>query len=207
MKFRIMSLITLLAFMLSVSAIAYPGAKAAGKNGMRPGQGRVVKELGLSDAQSQQIRDIVKRYRTDVREVAKSTATKADKKARIDTLRSAAATTIDGVLTPEQREKVKQKGLINRFLSPQKRVSRGIRQAIVKLNLTEDQKTRIKGVFETSKVAAQGIKANTALTPEQKKANLIELRKQTHQNVLSILTPEQQQKLKEMKGKKRQPTR
>ena len=208
MKLRIISLIAMLMFALSLAAFAYPGAKAAGKNGNRPEQGRICKALGLTDAQSQQIRDIVKKYHTDVKEVAKSSTTKEEKKASITSLRTAATGSIEGVLTSEQLEKAKKTGLIERILSPRKmKQGAGMMKAFVKLDLTEDQKARIKSVFETSKQTAQGIKNDSSLNDEQKKAKLVELRKQTHENVMSILTPEQQEKLKEMKNKKQQRTK
>ena len=203
MKLRIISLIAMLIFALSVTVFAYPGAQAT-QNGKRPMQGKVLKELGLTDAQNQQIRETVKKYYADVKEIAKSDATKENKKARIDALKTAATTSIEGVLTPEQLTKAKQTGIIERILSPKKMKHAGMMKAFAKLDLTEDQKARIKTVHEASRQTSQGIRNDSTLTDEQKKLKLVELRKQTHESVMSILTPEQQQKLKEMKNKRQQ---
>lgn len=217
MKLRIMSFITLLVLVLSVSALALPAKKGAGKDANRPDQaraekksnqpeqGQALRELGLTDAQTQQIRSIVEKYRASVREVKESNASQEDKKARIATLRSKAEVAIEGVLTPEQREKVKQKRLMNRLLNPTNQMNEGTMRAFEQLNLTEDQKARIKTLQDALKVKVQEIRANTSLTDAQKNTQIAELRKQTRENILNILTPEQKQKLQEMRNKKPQP--
>jgi protein CpxP len=71
------------------------------------------------------------------------------------------------------------------------------------LNLTPDQKEAIKSIRENEKQQAQAIKNDTSLTPEQKKAKFKELRKSSHEQMMAKLTPEQQQKFKEMRKERR----
>ncbi len=70
------------------------------------------------------------------------------------------------------------------------------------LNLTDDQVSKLKTQHETFKAGAKAIKENTSLTDEQKKANLIELRKRSQEDEKTILTAEQLQKKEEMKNKR-----
>ena len=64
------------------------------------------------------------------------------------------------------------------------------------LNLSPDQQAALKGIRENEKQQAQAIKNDSSLTPEQKKAKFKELRQSSHQEMMSKLTPDQQQKFK-----------
>lgn len=74
----------------------------------------------------------------------------------------------------------------------------GAKQCAVQLNLTQDQQTRIKAIFEKSRQEARQVKASN-LTPEQKKARLMEIRKGAKNSVNSILTAEQREKAAQMR--------
>lgn len=65
------------------------------------------------------------------------------------------------------------------------------------LNLTDDQKAQIKEIHEKAKTQAETVKADTTLSAEQKKEKLKELHKDTHEQVMKLLTPEQRKQLKE----------
>jgi len=67
------------------------------------------------------------------------------------------------------------------------------------LNLTDQQKADLKGIRDNERQQAQAIKNDTSLTAEQKKAKFKELRKSSHEQMMAKLTPEQQQKFKEMR--------
>ena len=71
------------------------------------------------------------------------------------------------------------------------------------LNLTPDQQTAIQSIHENFRQQAQTIKNDSSLTPDQKKAKFKELRKSTHEQMMAKLTPDQQQKLKEMRKEHR----
>lgn len=217
MKLRIMSLLTLLVFVLSISVLAVSSKKAtvknvnqpkqvrADKNINRQNQAKVIKELGLTDAQQKKIREIAEKYRADVRKIAQSTATQEEKKTNIASLRNTAAAAVEAVLTPQQREQAKQNRLINRLLNPMNQMNAGAIRTFAQIDLTEAQKTRIKSVQDAMRVKLQAIKSNTSLTDAQKKARIAEVRKQTNQEIMNILTPVQKQKLQELKTKKQQP--
>lgn len=71
-----------------------------------------------------------------------------------------------------------------------------------KLGLTEDQKGKIKEVFAKNAEKTKAIRTDTALAKEDKRAKLIEIRKGELEEVRGILTPEQQDKWKEMRAKR-----
>ena len=71
------------------------------------------------------------------------------------------------------------------------------------LNLTPEQKADLKSIRDNEKQQAQAIKSDSSLTPDQKKAKFKELRKSSHEQMMAKLTPEQQQKFKEMRKEHR----
>ncbi len=62
------------------------------------------------------------------------------------------------------------------------------------LNLTDDQKAKIKSIWQNAREQAQKIRNDNSLKPEEKRARLRELRRNTRQEVSSVLTPEQRTK-------------
>jgi periplasmic protein CpxP/Spy len=68
-----------------------------------------------------------------------------------------------------------------------------------KLNLTEDQKTKLKPIFQDQEQQLKAVRDDSSLTPEQKAARKKAIHEATHDQINAVLTPEQQQKFKEMK--------
>src|SRR5437660_12038453 len=64
------------------------------------------------------------------------------------------------------------------------------------LNLSPDQQAALKSIRENEKQQAQAIKSDSSLTPEQKKTKFKELRQSSHEEMMSKLKPDQQQKFK-----------
>jgi Spy/CpxP family protein refolding chaperone len=69
-----------------------------------------------------------------------------------------------------------------------------------KLNLNEDQKEQLKAVREDFHKQLKDLKANTALTQEQKKDRMKELAQQQREKMQAILTPEQRQQAQKMRS-------
>jgi Spy/CpxP family protein refolding chaperone len=76
-----------------------------------------------------------------------------------------------------------------------------VRQGMAALNLTEEQKARIKEIREITKTQVETAQNDTSLSQEAKQAKLKEIRRSSEEQIRAVLTPEQQQKLKEMNGK------
>ena len=68
-----------------------------------------------------------------------------------------------------------------------------------KLNLTEDQKAKLKPILEDQAEQLKSIRNDTSLTPEQKIAKKKAIHETTHDQINAVLTPDQQAKFKEMK--------
>lgn len=67
-----------------------------------------------------------------------------------------------------------------------------------KLNLTDDQKAKIKPILENQSQQMKAIHEDSSLSEDQKKAKMKALHESMHSQMKDILTPEQQAKLKEM---------
>jgi Spy/CpxP family protein refolding chaperone len=64
------------------------------------------------------------------------------------------------------------------------------------LNLTSDQKSQLRELYEQNKQQRDAIKNDSSLTPDQKKQKMKDLHKSQSEKMNSILTPEQQAKRK-----------
>lgn len=71
------------------------------------------------------------------------------------------------------------------------------------LNLTDQQKTQMQSLMQSQRQQAQAIRQDTALTAEQKKDKLQQLRQSNHQQMMSLLTPDQQQKLQQLRSERK----
>ena len=60
------------------------------------------------------------------------------------------------------------------------------------LNLTPDQKDKIKSIREDAKKQKQDIEKDKTLTPDQQAKQIKDITKQTRAQVFAVLTPEQQ---------------
>jgi len=68
--------------------------------------------------------------------------------------------------------------------------------AVESLNLTDDQKAKVKEIFADAKTKHQAVAADTSLNEDQKKAKMKELHEATMTKLNEVLTPEQQTELK-----------
>lgn len=71
-----------------------------------------------------------------------------------------------------------------------------LQSAVESLNLTDDQKPKVKDIFADAKAKRQGIWNDSSLTDDQKKAKMKELRTGTMAKLNEVLTPDQQTALK-----------
>jgi Spy/CpxP family protein refolding chaperone len=72
----------------------------------------------------------------------------------------------------------------------------GLQAAVESLNLTDDQKAKVKDIFADAKTKKQALSNDTSLSEEQKKAKMKELHSATMTRLNEVLTPEQQTELK-----------
>jgi len=82
----------------------------------------------------------------------------------------------------------------------------GLQAAVESLNLTDDQKAKVKDIFADAKTKRQAVSNDASLSDEQKKAKMKELHSATMAKLNEVLTPEQQTELKsKMEGAKAKP--
>ena len=90
-----------------------------------------------------------------------------------------------GIADPETKAKVQAK----------------LQELATELNLTDDQKNQIKPVLQGEFQQLKGVSDDASLSPDQKKAKATEIHEGAKSQINSILTPEQQKKLAEMREK------
>jgi Spy/CpxP family protein refolding chaperone len=71
-----------------------------------------------------------------------------------------------------------------------------LQAAAESLNLTDDQKAKVKDIFADAKTKREAVFADTSLGEDQKKAKMNELHEGTLAKLNEVLTPEQQTELK-----------
>lgn len=69
-----------------------------------------------------------------------------------------------------------------------------------KLNLTDEQKTKLQPIFQDEFQQMKAVREDTSLSREQKRGKMKQIHETFHPQVLAVLTPDQQQKLEQMRA-------
>ena len=80
--------------------------------------------------------------------------------------------------------------------SKEGRMQGGLQAAVESLNLTDDQKAKVKDIFADAKAKRETVSNDTSLSDDQKKAKMKELHAGTLAKLNEVLTPDQQAELK-----------
>ncbi|CAN5263657.1 hypothetical protein BH09BAC2_BH09BAC2_01020 [soil metagenome] len=195
MKKIIGSVLALTLFAFSVNAQSNNQQQNQGQSGYHKGHGKMdggMGDLNLSDAQKQQIKAINEDFKNKMKAL-KNNNSGADNSSQRLALIQERKSKISAVLTAEQRVKFEQKG------------DRGFMEdhgncggKMEELNLTEDQKARIKASNESFKPRMETIRNNQSLTEQQKGEQLQALQAERQMTIRSILTAEQAAKFDQM---------
>jgi len=185
--------IAALALLASVAGAANVAARG-------PARGITLKRfasvLSLTQEQTTEVRGILTTLRQDAKGVIASGKTRDEKRTELLKLREQARTSVNSVLTIDQKEKADEKNLVGRLLMPRK-AGAAIRQALAGLNLSADQKTQIRGIIKDAGARARAIRQDTSLTGQDKMAKLRENRRGAIQSISSGLTPDQRAKFRQ----------
>jgi Spy/CpxP family protein refolding chaperone len=65
------------------------------------------------------------------------------------------------------------------------------------LNLTDDQKAQIKQIHEGMRSKVEAVNNDSSLSADQKQAKIQDLRRDTHEQVKKVLTPDQRKQFEE----------
>ena len=148
-------------------------------------------KMQLSAEQKQQLRSL----RTSMRDQAAiirhdQTLTAEQKAAKLKELRASTREQMKSVLTPAQQQAFAAR-----------RTARKTNFA-AKVGLTTDQQAKLKSLFQSTHQQRQAVLNNTALTNEQKQAQLSQIRQTSQTQLATILTPEQMAKFHQMRRKR-----
>ena len=170
----------------------------------RPGQharggARMFQGLNLSEEQRARVQTILQGERTQIQALRSNTAlTDEHKKQQVRELRKNNHQQLLAVLTPEQQAKMKQ--FRNQRMGRHAAFNAGRRfQA---LNLSEQQKSQLQPVFQSTRQQMQALRSDTSLTPEQRREKMQQIRQNQMAQMKSILTPEQQQQMQQRRGRR-----
>ena len=205
MKLRITTTIALAVILCSVAASAQFGQQSPRNAGPDMDNRRISDRLGLSDEQTTEIRAIVKQFRADVKEVVKSEPARQEKKEHVQELKENARQDLMAVLTPDQAERVEGTRWLDRLLSLSHHKGMRLAQALRRLDLSEDQKARIKNILHQSRQEIRQIKQDESLDRQAAKTAIMEVRKQTLGDIKSVLTVDQLRKLERVLQNRNRP--
>lgn len=163
------------------------------------GPAQLFQQLDLTADQRAKVQSILQSERSQVQAVRSNTSlTEEQKKQQIHELRKSDHQQLLSVLTPEQQAKLKQLHSEHKGRGQAFKAGRGLQA----LNLTEQQKEQLKPVFQSTRQQMQALRTDTTLTAEQKREKMKEIRQNQMAQMKSILTPEQQQQLQQMRGQR-----
>jgi hypothetical protein len=126
----------------------------------------------------------------------------ATKRTRLQQLHDETKARVDALLNADQREK-----LGHWRETAEKRARQAFAQVGDKLNLSEEQRTKIKPIVEDGFAQARALKDDMNLTVAQKFARLGQIRKETRSRVDGVLTREQRTQLDQISAEMRSEVR
>lgn len=201
-------LTTALAIVLFIGA-----SQAQDKPRHERGGGKFATELNLTAEQKAKFQSIREAQKKEMESLKQNGGVSKEQRKAIHEKYKAQ---YDAILTPAQKEEMarkkeewKAKGKEGQGKGFGKKGSAGGRgdfgqQAAFfkkELNLTTDQETRLKGIFQEFQAKSKDIRSNNSLSKEQKRSQTQSLAKQYMDQGKAVLNAEQLQKLEEMKGK------
>jgi hypothetical protein len=188
----------LFALVLIVSVSQAQDRKERKHHGKRHHKEMLSKELNFSDEQKKQLNNIKADFKKQMSELKKNdNITVKEYRNRKETIRKENFQKRQALLTPEQKskmEKMKEENLVKAKERDQKKLE-GMK---TKLNLTDDQMSKLKASHEAFGSKAKEIRNNQSLTSDQKKEQFKALAEQRKEESKSIFTSEQLEKMKQM---------
>lgn len=169
------------------------------KDGIHKHHEGMMKDLNLTDAQKQQAKDLSIDYKKQITDLKNSNLSADDYKAKRQSIEKERKAKFESILTSEQQDKMVQ-AKKNRSEKMKMMSQKRMDKMKTDLNLTDEQVSKIKEQRESSMSQAKAIKENASLTEDQKKEQLMNLRKSGKEGTNSILTADQLRKKEEMKN-------
>ncbi len=169
-----------------------PAKPAAAERGdvLRERLQQLTKDLKLSDEQRDQVQTIVRDRIEKLRELRQDTAlSQAEKMDKFKALREELTAEVKKVLTPEQVEKWKEKP--GQLLTPAQSPLDQLQEALKQLNLTEEQKEKLKPVYQEQLEKLRSLRQDASLSLPEKLQKLKDMRQAIAPQVKKVLEPAQ----------------
>lgn len=203
------ALVMVVVALMSVSVHAEGDKGGEGKEGRRgpggSGPGGMIEklqkaagDLNLSADQKTKLEAAIQSAKDDAKKIMEEGKASGDRKATMEAMREVMQELheqVGAILTAEQKEKLRSAmggrpgmmggAMLERF-----------KHALSQLNLSEEQKEKIKEIFAASHEQIEALKKDGEGEKGEKLKAIFE---ETREQVLAVLTPEQQAKLKEMR--------
>ena len=176
------------------AAQAQDTTKNRGHKGHKSHRSVMASRLNLTDDQKARLKSITEARKAEMETVDKTALTGDQRRAKMKEIQEKYHEQIKSVLTPEQQKQMKS----YKFKAKDRKAAdnRGNgKEQLESLNLSPDQKDRMAKMRENYKAQFQAIKDNNSLTEEQRKEQMKALKLKQHQEMKSILTKEQAQKM------------
>ena len=192
---------------LAIVAIATTTSLEAQRNGSpkarKSGSMAVHKigtKLNLSDNQKTQIKTINTNFKTQAQTIKSNDAlTQGDAKKQLNALQEQRKTSVQNVLTTEQKNTLEQAKQEHKKDRTEKQENR-FEKMKTKLNLSDEQVTKFKAQQQATKQKVEEIKNNTALIKQEQQQQIRALLQNQKSQVKELLTPEQLELMKKRKG-------
>ena len=160
--------------------------------------GDLAKKLNFSDQQKQQLKDINTKYRQQLADLKKNEdITVREQKTRLAAIRKEHHEQMQALLTPDQKAQVEKMKAEHKELAKVNAKARAEKMKI-KLGLSDDQAKQLKDMHAGTAAKMKQIREDQSLSPDQKKEQIKSLVKEQHEQLKSVLTPDQLKQLNEM---------
>lgn len=165
----------------------------------------MTQKLNLTDEQKTELKSVNEDYKQQMTELKKNEdITVREWKSKMATIRKDHHEKVEKLLTPEQKASLKKMRQEHKN-DMKKHGEQRLEKMKKELGLTDDQVSALKKNHEDMAQKFKAVHDDKSLTDEQKKVQLKEYKKQQHDSLKSILTPEQLQKLEQHKKHHGQP--
>ncbi len=196
MKNLFLSVVAILFFIVTVHAQKQLGQKQVGIEQRKHPKAKKAHHTRLNDEQKKQAQTINKTYHEKVEKLKNNDKiTMGEYKKQMAGLQKDRKSQMNALLTTEQKNKIaeaKKRGDENR----QVHAAAQLERMKIRLELKDEQVTKVKNVHEQMAAKAKALRENDQLTMEDKKAKMKQLGKDRKDAINAILTPEQQEKMK-----------
>ncbi len=189
---------SLLALTLIVSASQAQDGKEKKHGGKHHHKEMLSKQLNFSEEQKKQLKGINAEFKKEMQELKKNdNITVKEFKTRKERIRKDQKDKTLALLTAEQKTKLETMKQ-DRITKGKERSAKGFENMKSKLNLTDEQVSKLKVSHESFAAKAKEIRGNQSLTEVQKKEQFKALAEQRKEDAKSILTKEQLDKMQQM---------